>query len=158
MLVLITPRIVYEPGTCQEGEKGACEFLRRQGTYADKMSPFGKRSIARRYYRLAAKAYADGDCRKALWFVEMSVQFNPLDRGALELRSDIWEGKPHVARGAAEDQPLASNPNPLEGEGMAGWLIDDLEKAPPGPPLPLHPLDSGMPGRHRDLIQPNTLQ
>ena len=98
VLVLITPRIVYEPGTCQEGEKGACEFLRRQGTYAEKMSPFGKRSIARRYYRLAEKAYADGDCRKALWFVEMSVQFNPLDRAALELRSDIWQGKPHVAR------------------------------------------------------------
>ena len=41
---------------------------------------------------------------------------------------------------------------------MAGWLIDDLEKAPPGPPVPLHPLDPGIPGRHRDLVRPKVLQ
>jgi hypothetical protein len=154
--VLITPRIVYEPGTCQEGERGKCDFLRRQSTYADKMSPFGKRSIARRYYRLAEKAYAEGNCDKALWFVEMSVQFDPLDQAALDLRSDIWLGKPYVPRGAVAADALPSNP--LEGQGMAGWLIDDLERGPPGPPVPLHPLDPGMPGRHRDLAKPNVLQ
>ena len=54
--MLITPHIVYEPGTCQEGEKAAGEFHRRQSTYADKMSPLGKRSIGRRYFRLAQSA------------------------------------------------------------------------------------------------------
>jgi len=43
------------------------------------MSPFGKRSIARRYYRLADSAYAAGDMHKALWFAEMAVQFDPLN-------------------------------------------------------------------------------
>ena len=62
VLVLITPRIVYEPEVCQEGAKGACEFHRRQSTYADKMSPFGKRNIARRYFRLAQSAWAAGEC------------------------------------------------------------------------------------------------
>lgn len=157
LLVLITPRIVYEPGTCQEGQQGACEYLRRQSTYADKMSPFGKRSIARRYYRLAATAYAEGEPKRALWFAEMAVQFDPLNREALDLRSDIWLGKPYLARGNSilVDARLA---NPLEGQTMPDWLIDDLQSAPASPPTPLHPLDPGIPGRHRDLVRPRALQ
>lgn len=109
VLVLITPRIVYEPGTCQEGAKNACDFLRRQSTYADKMSPFGKRSIARRYYRLAEKAYAEGDNDKALRMAEMAVQFDPLDRASLELRTDIWLGKPNQpAATVTAESPSAS--------------------------------------------------
>ncbi|MEN6407020.1 MAG: hypothetical protein ABFC77_11175 [Thermoguttaceae bacterium] len=156
VLVLITPRIVYEPGTCQEGAKGACEFLRRQSTYADKMSPFGKRSIARRYYRLAERAYAEGDMNKALRFAEMSVQFDPLDRAALELRSDIWLGKPYKGAAAVNGAPSSQ---PMEGAAMADWLIDDLEKpATPPAPAAMHPLDPGVPGRHTNLVQPKVLQ
>jgi len=155
VLVLITPRIIYEPGTCQEGQKSACEFLRRQSTYADKMSPFGKRSIARRYYRLAERAYAEGQMHKALRFAEMSVQFDPLDRAALELRSDIWMNKPYEPRNARSEMTEA---NPLEGEAMAEWLIDDLEQAPTAAPTAMHPLDPGVPGRHTDLVRPRTLK
>ena len=50
VLVLITPRIVYEPGTCQEGEKAACEYYRRHGTYADKMMPFRQTLGSRHYF------------------------------------------------------------------------------------------------------------
>jgi type IV pilus assembly protein PilQ len=157
VIVLITPRIVYEPGTCQEGQKSACEFMRRQNTYADKMSPFGKRSIARRYYRLAETAYANGQCTKALWFAEMAVHFDPLNRAALELRTNIWQGKPYEL---ADDstQANAMLANPLEGQAMPDWLINDLENTSPQPPTPLHPLDPGMPGRHRDLVRPKVLQ
>ncbi len=155
VIVLITPRIVYEPGMCQEGQHGACEFMRRQHTYADKMSPFGKRSIARRYFRLADAAYAEGDCDKALRFAEMAVQFDPMDRAALELRSNIWQGKPYQPACAGKNEPPS---NPLEGKDMAGWLIDDLEKTPTGAAIPLHPLDPGTPGRHRDLVRPGVLQ
>ena len=153
VLVLITPRIVYEPGSCQEGEKGACEFMRRQSTYADKMSPLGKRSIARRYYRLAEKAYSQRDSDKALRFAEMAVQFDPQNNAAIELRTDIWLGKPYEAGAVADALPS----NPLEGQSMADWLIDDLEKAPSAPPVPLHPLDLGIPGRHTDLVRPKVM-
>jgi type IV pilus assembly protein PilQ len=163
VLVLITPRIVYEPGTCQEGRQGACEFLRRQSAYADKMSPFGKRSIARRYYRLADGAYAAGEMHKALRFAEMAVQFDPLNRAALELRSDIWLQKPYRPHpSSAEYNDLVTPPpsgepmgNPLEGEAMPDWLLNDLEGAPR--PAPMHPLDPGVPGHHRDLVRPRML-
>ena len=105
VLVLITPRIVYEPGSCQEGEKAACEYYRRHSTYADKMSPFGKRSIARRYFRLAQSAWAEGDQKKALRFAEMAVQFDPVNRAAIDLRSDIWLGKKEGDHTQGSEQP-----------------------------------------------------
>jgi type IV pilus assembly protein PilQ len=157
VLVLITPRIVYEPGMCREGKEGACEFLRRQSTYADKMSPFGKRSIARRYFRLAEKAYASGDRDKGLRFAEMAVHFNPVNREALELRSAIWLNKPYVKPGSEQAEVMLENP--LEAKTMPPWLLNDLENAPtaPEPPTPMHPLDPGIPGRHRDLVRPKVL-
>lgn len=157
VVILITPRIIYDPETCREGKQTKCEFYRRQSTYAEKMSIFGKRSIARRYYRLADKAYAAGDIRKALRFAEMSVQFDPLNRAALELRSDIWLNKPYQPRGkfVPDEVPLL---NPLDGEVMPDWLIDDLENAPPTPAMPLHPLDPGVPGQSSDLVRPKVLK
>jgi type IV pilus assembly protein PilQ len=158
VLVLITPRIVYEPGSCEEGEKAACEYYRRHSTYADKMSPFGKRSIARRYVRLAQAAWADGDQRRALRFAEMAVQFDPLNRAAIDLRSDIWlgkqEGEHTVGAERRGGDPAA---NPLDGVAVAGWIMDDLENTAPSPPMPMHPYDRGVPGLHQDLERPTKL-
>jgi len=158
VLVLITPHIVYEPGTCREGEKEAGEFHRRQSTYADKMSPFGKRNIGRRYFRLAQSAYDAGDRDTALRFAEMSVHFDPLNRAAIDLRSDIWLGKPsgdHTLEAAAPGGPAV---NPIDGQQIADWLLEDLERAPLGSAVPAHPLDPGQPGRHQDILRPRRLQ
>ncbi len=156
VIVLITPRIVYEPGSCHEGKQAECEFLRRQNTYADKMSPFGKRSIARRYFRLAETAYASGDRDKALRFAEMAVQFDPLNRAALDLRSDIWLNKPYRPQAVVAVAPSNSSPG---GEALPDWVINDLEKTPAAAStMPSHPLDPGVPGRHRDLVRPKVMQ
>lgn len=172
LLVLITPHIVYEPGACREGEEAACEFHRRQAVYADKMSPLGKRSVARRYFRLAQRAWAIGDRDRALRFAEMAVQFDPLNRAAIDLRSDIWLGRQsgeHTLGAAAPATPPIS---PIDGETIPGWLLDDLEQLPPAeqmspassgqeqqpPPVPLHPLDPGRPGSHTDIVQPRKFQ
>jgi hypothetical protein len=87
----------------------------------------------------------------------MAVQFDPLSRAAIDLRSDIWLGKPYELRGGSA-QANAALTNPLEGPLMPDWLIDDLENAGPEPLAPLHPLDPGIPGRHRDLVRPKVLQ
>jgi type IV pilus assembly protein PilQ len=158
VLVLITPHIVYEPGTCQEGEQAACEFHRRQSLYADKMTPFNKRSMGRRYFRLAQSAWAAGDRDTALRFAELAVHFDPLSRAAIDLRSDIWLGKPcgeHALLAAVPGRPLAS---PLDDEHLADWLLQDLEREPTGQPAPLHPRDPGQPGRQKDIVRPRRLQ
>lgn len=159
VLVLITPHIIYEPGTCREGDKVACEFHRRHAVYADKMSPLGKRSIARRYFRLAQNAYcstsaADGNRHRALRFAEMSVHFDPMNRAAIDLRSDIWLGRPRGEHTLGADALAGPPLGPMDGRVIAPWLLDDLEREP----VPLHPLDPGQPGPRKDIVRPRRLQ
>jgi type IV pilus assembly protein PilQ len=158
ILVLITPHIVYEPETCQEGEQLACEFERRQAVYREKMSPLGKRHIGRRYLRMSQSAWATGDRRAALRFAEMSIHFDPANRAAIDLRSRIWLGQPAGAY-AREDlvagQPITA---PLDGAVIAPWVLDELESQPSPQPELSHPLDRGRPGRHIDIKQPRTFR
>jgi type IV pilus assembly protein PilQ len=158
LLVLITPRIVYEPGTCHEGDKAACEFHRRQAVYADQMSPIGKRSLGRKYFRLAQEAWAAGDREKALRFVELSIHFDPLSRAAIDLRSDIWLGRPQGDHTLGADAQAGPTLSPMDGETIPAWLLDDLEHEPPPQPPPVHPLDPGRPGSHTDIVRPRRLQ
>ncbi len=123
------------------------------------MSPFGKRSVARRYFRLAQSAWAEGDQKKALRFAEMAVQFDPVNRAAIDLRSDIWLGKQggEHAQGAEQASNNPAAQNPLDGQTVADWLIDDLQRPPEPQPVPLHPYDRGQPGSHQDITRPKML-
>jgi type IV pilus assembly protein PilQ len=157
IIVLITPHIVYEPDTCADGDHVACEFHRRQATYAEKMSPLGKRSIGRRYFRLAQNAWAVGDRKQALRFAEMAVQFDPLNRAAIDLRASIWQSEPlgdHTLEGRAA---IPVPTGPLDGDQIEGWVLEDLEGGRPAA-QPIHPLDPGTPGRRRDLMRPRRLR
>jgi type IV pilus assembly protein PilQ len=109
VLVLITPRIVYEPETCMEGQKAADEFLRRQAVYADSMSIAGTRSIGRRYLRLAEHAWQTGQVALARRFADLAVHFDPLNRAAIELRSQVWMTEPDGV--PVIQQPLQPVPN-----------------------------------------------
>ncbi len=93
IIVLITPHIVCEPDACCEGDKAAAEFHRRQAVYADQMSPLGKRYLGRKYYRLAQAAWARGDQETALRMIDLAVHFDPESRAAIDLRTDIWNGR-----------------------------------------------------------------
>ena len=126
-IVLITPHIIYEPEMGDEGEVAAGEFHRRQATYAEKMSPLAKPHIARRYFRRAQEAWAVGNRRAALRFAEMSVHFNPLDRAAIDLRSDIWVGEPQGQHTLDGPPIVAPAPAALDGEAIAPWLLEDLQ-------------------------------
>jgi len=158
ILILITPHIVYEPDTCQEGSESACEFFRRQNLYADKQTIFNKRRIGRKYFRLAQTAWASGDRNAALRFAEMSVQFDPLNRAAIDLRSDIWLGRPAGKHSLGAGQLPPPTAAPMDGEIIAPWLLDSLECEPVPQPAPLHPLDPGQPGEQVDIVQPRRLK
>jgi len=160
IIVLITPRIVYEPDTCQEGDTVACEFHRRHAVAKEKMSPLGKRAISRRYYRLAQVAWAHGDRSRALRFAEMAVHFDSLNRAAIDLRSDIWLGHRHgdhtLSGTLAAGAPAAAAPGVLDGDTLPPWLLDDL-KRDAQPPI-MHPLDRGRPGTSTEINRPRRLE
>lgn len=152
ILVLITPHIVYEPETCQEGECGAMEFHRRQAVYRDHMSPLGKRYLGRIYFRKAQAAWSAGDYDAALRLAQCSVQFDPTNRAAIDLTADIVAGRhdgPHS--GGGEIIPPGEPIELLDGEDVPPWVLDSLERelvpGPVAPPVePKHPLEPGVPG------------
>ena len=133
ILVLVTPHIVREPDMYHEGEQGAGEFHRRHEVYQDKMSPLGKRSLGRRYFRLAQEAWQRGNQREALKLVSMSIQFDPLNRAAIDLRSDIWEGI-HSGDHSGGGDSAAIDSHPTGRVDISPWILDELEhSALPGP-------------------------
>lgn len=161
VLVLITPHIVYEPDMGREGSHAAAEFHRRHAVAVEKLEPFNRRHVAQRYYRLAQGAWANGDRKTALRFAEMAVHFLPSYRAAIDLRSDIWLGRPYGDHTLLDPPPMTAEPNPLDGPHIAGWLLDDLRQAPEAVPLPpagpLHPLEPGTPGPHKDISAPRKM-
>jgi len=161
VLVLITPQIVYEPETCEQGDQEAGEFFRRQSLYFDKMTPLNKRHIGRRYFRMAQTAWARGDRDRALRFAELSVHFDPLNRAAIDLRSDIWLGNPIGNHTLGSDLMMETSSLPMDGVTIAPWLLEELQQqpVPPSAPLhPLHPLDPGQPGNRVDVVRPRRLE
>ena len=176
LIVLLTPHIVYEPDTCYEGVKAASEFHRRQEVVREKASPIGKRSLARRYFRKAQQAWSMGDRNRAMRLAEMAVNFDPNNRAAIDLRSDVWLGRRTGEHTLPPAPPARPQVNPLDGRQMAPWILDDLgtQNTEPGAaqepsvPIPMnvvpdggvpqHPIDPGQPGRRFDLNRPERLE
>jgi len=145
ILVLITPRIVYEPGIACRGDEAAAQFHQRHAVYADKMSPLGKRYVGRKYFRLAQDAWAAADQQRALRLINLAIHFDPMNRAAIDLRNDIAAGEavgPHTQAAPRWPAPPAG-----EGEGAAPWLLQRLAE-------PNHPRDPGRPGRRVPIVSP----
>lgn len=147
ILVLITPNIVYEPDTCCEGDEAAREFHRRQAVISDHMSPLGKRRLARNLYRRALTAWSDGDARAAERLIRRSLQFDSMNRAAIDLQTEI-----HTATHAVPVVATAPIAGPVApGESVDLWVLDELESPASRAPLNVHPRDEGSPGPHRQI-------
>lgn len=154
ILILITPRIVQEPSAYHEGEQGAGEFHRRQAVYQDKMSPLGKRHIGRRYFRLAQEAWVRGERERALKLVSLSIQFDPLNRAAIDLRADIWGGVQGGDHSGGTPLPSMPGLQMLDAERIDPLILNQLDPTQNQPPLPL---DRGAPTIRREVIRPGAL-
>lgn len=156
LIILITPKIVCDFDSAVEGERGAGEFHRRQAVYADKMSPLGTRYLSRKYLRLAQDTWATGDKQEAMRFVNLAIHFNPINRAAIDLRSDIMagfhggdhSGGPHAQAGAAA------------GPAMPPYAATDGDGPPlPGPyPMPGSAVEHGQTGRIRNIARPGNFR
>jgi type IV pilus assembly protein PilQ len=159
ILVLVTPHIVREPDVYYEGEQGAGEFFRRHDVYQDKMSPLGKRALGRKYFRLAQEAWQRDDRKEALKLVSLSIQFDPLSRAAIDLRSDIWAGIHSGDHSGGTDSQLpidppmpidsraAIEPNPPTSGDISPWILDELEQS-------AEPAETVPPGSSRAIDSP----
>jgi type IV pilus assembly protein PilQ len=143
IMVLVTPRIVYDPQTCAEGDQLACEIDRRQDTVENSMSPVAQRYLAKRCYLRAKETWEAGDDERAWHWIKHSVRLDPLNRDALALHAQVG------AQIDPNHPPAKVCPadNPLEGDRIAPWLLDELQQRGG----PLHPHDPGQTGRKVDI-------
>ena len=148
ILVLITPRIVYEPETCCRGDQAAGEFHHRHMVYSDQMFPFSKRYLGRKYFRLAQMAWDAGNARQALRLVNLAIHFDPINRAAIDLRVDIWNGN----RVGDHTLPPEQGGPMLDGEQLPDWLWQRLEN---DAGTTQHPLNRGRTGNRHEIIRPD---
>jgi type IV pilus assembly protein PilQ len=137
LIVLITPRIVCEPQAYAEADRGAGEFHRRQSVYADSMSPIGTRYLGRKYFRIAQDLWAQGQGARAVKAVNLSIHFDPTNRAAIDLRSDIMAGS-HIGDHSGGNGILSGN-------------------TPTGGEIP-GPIEVDVPGLIQPIERPNSLR
>jgi type IV pilus assembly protein PilQ len=157
ILVLITPHIIYDAEACAEGSKGAADFHRRQAVFADQMCAASKVHLGRQHYRLAQQAWAAGDQATALRYIDLSIHYDPANRAAIELRSDILTGN-HLDEHTTVKFPTpVGDGQPAAGQRMPPWILNDLQHpgGPSGPmPVPHHPFDPGVTGGSSNIERP----
>ncbi len=130
LLVLVTPRIMNDFDGDNEGVEQAGEFHRRHAIYADKTLPWGKRYQARHHFRLAQEAWQLGRKDQALRHVNMSIQIDPLNRAAQDLRSDITHGIHFGEHSAPPGTLLEAAESYLDGPELDPRILERLEQAP----------------------------
>lgn len=155
VLVLITPRIVYEPEFNQDSAKEKADSYRRQAVKEDHMSRLSRTEMSSRYLRRAQEAMAAGDTRHARKFSELAVFFDPNNADAIALRSQFDQEPAEVELVPSQVvPPQAGGPNgAINGNGVAPWVLDDLQGKRSAPP-PIHPRIPGTPGVSRKITQP----
>jgi type IV pilus assembly protein PilQ len=154
IIVLITPRIVSEPFTAEEGTRLGNEMTERQRVYFDKMSPFGKRRLGQHHLRAARAAYAAGDYLTAMKQVNRAIHYDPQSGDAVSLRREI------VAAGGFEDESIHEYLHrglaPLSGGhqrySRQGYPWKDPDEF--GPPEPSSTDDAGTVGPTRTILRP----
>jgi len=168
VIILITPRIVYDQEASCDGERAECESLQRQTVVLDKTSPLGSRYIARRYYRMAESSYAFGDAQSALKYANLAIHFDRNHQDAMNLRAQIVATTPygdatidcHLREGLAPwsrphtgplPPPWTLGPPPPEPGLPPPPPEPDLPPPAPLTPPPPRPLDRGAPTVQRDL-------
>ena len=155
IIVLITPRIMFEPEAYRDGAEAACQYHQRQAIYADKMSPIGRRYYGRRFLRLARRAWNAGDAYSALSHINMSIHFDPSSLEAIALRSEVIGNSPHGSHSPDTHLGVGLAPwnrPPDKGNHHAPWMRKIIGPLQQDPSVLSERYDPGQPGPQRDVL------
>lgn len=130
LLVLVTPRIMNDFETDNEGVEQTGEFHRRHAVFADKTLPWGNRYLARRQFRLAQEAWQKGNKDQALHHVNMAIHIDPTNRAAIDLRSDITHGIHFGEHSSPPGTLLEAAESMLDGPELDPSILERLEQTP----------------------------
>lgn len=129
IMILLTPHIIPDDEACAEGAHTACEFHRRRDVMVEKSTPFSRDHISRQYFKLAQNAWAQGDRDRALRYAEVSVHYNPGNRAAIDLRSNIWMNEPVGGHTLIAPSVLSDgDATTLDEEALPPWVLQGLQE------------------------------
>ncbi|HWA98757.1 MAG TPA: hypothetical protein VG713_09710 [Pirellulales bacterium] len=180
ILVLVTPRIIYEPEYDNESIAGQNEFVERETVAADSQILLGRSVSARRFIRSAMAARDAGNFTAARRYANLAVRFDPNNRSAIDLRDELNAMQPEmhsvidrppqqvlpggtvpttprVPNLVVPGEPLPGDPEILPPEPGAPESIEAVEPPPMGMrfvPVPSHPVRPGVPGRNAEIFKP----
>lgn len=169
ILVLLTPRIIYDEESTTEGERYRRESDDVEAAKFHRMSPVGRAHLSRDYLGRANKAMQEGKRHIAERYARLAVHYDPLNREAVEFYKNLTGGDivhPLVKGGlgatvvVGEEDPAIGAPV-VDGEPIPQWMLNDLG-APPGAPgvpaVPVHPRDPGVPGPMLEIQRPQVFR
>ncbi|MCA9121096.1 MAG: secretin and TonB N-terminal domain-containing protein [Planctomycetaceae bacterium] len=147
IIVLLTPRVVDEIHTWNEGDDYAKQFDDRLQTFRDKMTPIGKRQFGERYTRLANAAYAAGDLDTSLRYANLAIHFDPLNQAAINLREEIIEIAPDLEVGVHANlhRGLPLTQHPHRDYSRQGYPWRPIVETEVGTPTLHSSYDDGLP-------------
>jgi hypothetical protein len=121
------------------------------------MCAASKVHLGRQHYRLAQQAWAAGDQATALRYIDLSIHYDPANRAAIDLRSDILTGNHFDEHTAVKFPTPVGDAQPAGGQTIPPQILNDLQH-PPGlivpAAVPHHPLDPGVTGGSSNIDRP----
>jgi len=93
IIVVITPHIIHDPFSHNDGKPPLAEIRHRESkVFVDRMTPVARKYYSNRYFRLAKSAWLAGNGNAALSYVDLALHFTPRRHEALVLRDEILAG------------------------------------------------------------------
>lgn len=157
ILVVVTPRIVYDHETCPSGAKQVDAFLTRQDERLARMSPITRPALSTRSLLKAQEAWAAGNVRLAALQARLAVHYDPTNNQAIAFRDMVLAAAPQWSTLPLAPSIGDESGHPLDGAEIAPWVLEHLEGAADGAALPLHPRDAGQPGTSVRIHRPGVI-
>lgn len=162
ILVLLTPRIVYDGDLEVEGQRYQDDTLDMENAKFHRMTPLSRAHLSRDNLDRAEMALRDGNRSAALRYARRAVDFDPLNRDAVRLLYSLGSqgGATPQLQGLGVETIIGdeeAGPPTVDGE-IPPWMLDELRSdGAVGPPAALHPRDPGTPGAVIDVVRPEAI-
>jgi type IV pilus assembly protein PilQ len=160
VLVLLTPRIIYDGEAAAEGRQLTRETQQLESSEFQNTIKLGAAHVSRQHLQRAQQAWSRGNRVQARRQADLALHFDPGNRDAVrmlnQLNGDVPLEPLPPQLGVETIVGEQAGPATVDGEQVPAWMLNDLDGQ--APPLPIHPRDPGVPGREVEIIRPEVFQ
>lgn len=157
VLVLLTPRIIYDGEAAAEGAQYRRESDRIEASQFSDTIQIGTAHLARKRLQQAQQALNSGNRTAARRFAELARRHDPTNREVLQF-FDLLDGAaamPVRVPGGLQVETVVGDdagPATVDAAEVPAWMLNDLGRT--GAAEAIHPREPGMPGPNVDIHRP----